>query len=348
MKIAFILPSLINKGPVIAVNNLIKFLDSKVEVVDVYYFDEVKTPLPFKCSVRKIEKNEPIDFNNYDIIHSHTLRADLYLFKFRNKIFSSKIVSTIHQDTFTCFKIRYNIIVAFLLTSFWIRLHKSFDGVITISNDLERRYKRFLPKKITTIYNGCSIDNYQISDSLKTSILNIKERGFKVLCSYATITKGKGLSQIIEVLEQLDDFAYIIIGEGPYLNELKKLVDKLILNNRVFFFPYIPAPYSYLRFIDVYMMPSYSEGFGLAMVEAALEEKSIVCSSIPSFHELFSGEEVTFFNLNDSRSLIQAIKLAFIEKTSKGKRAHSKAKLVFTSEIMAEGHIEYYKSLLNK
>ncbi len=41
MKIAFILPSLDHKGPIVAAQNLIKSLMGKVEKIEVFYFNDV-------------------------------------------------------------------------------------------------------------------------------------------------------------------------------------------------------------------------------------------------------------------------------------------------------------------
>ena len=38
MKIAYILPSLVNKGPIVVVNNIIRYLKEHVEQIDVYFF----------------------------------------------------------------------------------------------------------------------------------------------------------------------------------------------------------------------------------------------------------------------------------------------------------------------
>jgi glycosyltransferase involved in cell wall biosynthesis len=79
------------------------------------------------------------------------------------------------------------------------------------------------------------------------------------LGSYAYISKRKGLSQIIDVLAFLPDYVYVIFGEGPYLENLKKKVTKYNLQDRVLFLPYVKAPYSYLKFMDIYMMPSFKD-----------------------------------------------------------------------------------------
>jgi glycosyltransferase involved in cell wall biosynthesis len=281
-------------------------------------------------------------------VHSHTLRADVYVYNWRKKIQRAKILSTIHQDTFKSFSMQYNSVMSFVLTHYWCYIQRRFDGVVSISNQIKNRYSSLLSNKITTIYNGCSIDNESINVEIEASIVSYKKKGYKILGSYAYITRGKGLSQVINILNLLPDYAFVLIGEGPYLAELKKSVERLNISDRVLFIPYMQAPYSYLQFMDIYMMPSYSEGFGLAMVEAALAKKSIVCSNIPSFHEIFNPREVCFFNLDNSDSLIESIKLAYLERDKFGELAYHKANMFFTAEKMADNHLLYYKKILDK
>jgi glycosyltransferase involved in cell wall biosynthesis len=347
MKIAFIVSSLKNTGPIVVVNNIVSNLKDKVDLIDLYYLDEVSTTLSFDCDIFKIDKAVSIDFDKYDIVHSHTLRADVYVYNWRKKIHRAKIISTVHQDTFKSFSMDYNNAIAYVLTHYWCFIQRRFDGVISISNQIKKRYSRLLSHKVVTIYNGCNIDNQNINPDIEKSITIYKEKGYKILASYAYITRRKGLLQVVEVLEKLPDYAFVIIGEGPYLAKLKKSVEKLKLSNRVLFIPYISAPYSYLQLIDTYMMPSYSEGFGLAMVEAALAQKSIVCSNLPSFHEIFSENEVCFFELDNSDSLIQSIKLANRESKKRGDLAYEKANMFFTSQKMADNHLLYYQEILN-
>lgn len=349
MKIAFILPSLSNKGPVIVVYNLIKILmDEKGVYMKVFYFDDVESPLDFKCEVAKINFNEKIEFDKFDIIHSHTLRPDLYVLKFRKNISFSKIVTTIHQDSFHTFRTKYNLLLSKIITIIWILIQKRFDAIIAISSEINSKYNKYFKSKIHTIYNGCFLDKNLIDQDVKKKILNMKSDNSKILCSYSTITKDKGLQQVIKALKSLPNYKFIIIGEGPYLSDLKRITSQESLENRVLFVPYIHTPYSYLEFVDLYMMTSFSEGFGLSMVEAALQKKSIVCSNIPIFRELFSQNEVTFFELNQIPDLVNAIKIAYDTKNEKGFLAFQKADASYTAKSMAQNHYLLYSKILKQ
>ena len=345
MKIAYILPSLINKGPIIVVRNLVRHLIDKVSLIDVYYFDELDA-MDFDCCVYRIRMDESIDFDKYDIVHCHGFRPDRYVTKWRNSIKSAKILTTIHQDTLADFAFQYNYLISLPITLYWFALQRKFDGIISVSNQIRNKYNFLLKKKITTIFNGTYIDfeNKDTSPDYLSAIIRLRER-FRILGTYAFITNRKGLSQVIKILPQMDDYAFVIIGDGPEVDNLKHLSEKMKVSDRVLFLPYISEPYNYLSYFDVYMMTSYSEGLSLAMIEAALAEKSIVCSNLPTFQEVFSNEEVSFFETNNSESLVNAIKDAYRKKTTKGQLANRKALSQFTSYKMAENHLEYYKKM---
>lgn len=341
MKLAFIVPSLRNQGPIVVVKNLSDFMVEWGHEIQVFYFDELPS-MSFKCPTKRISMNAPIDFDYFDIVHSHCLRPDIYVAKWKKKIHKAKIVTTLHQDTYQCFHYKYNAFLSWIFTKYWCNIQSKFDGVISISKQLTNTYKTQISAPITTIYNGCTINKEGSIDNQTMNDIMILKNKYKVLGTYAFLTRSKGIGQIIHVLPKLKEYAFIIIGEGPDLNYLKTLANELNVIDRVLFLPYQKNPCIFLNFFDVYVMPSYSEGFGLAMVEAALSDKSIVCSNLPSFHEIFNENEVSFFNLNDMDSLYDAIIRAFNGKLNYGMLAKKRANEAFTAEKMAENYLEYY------
>lgn len=77
------------------------------------------------------------------------------------------------------------------------------------------------------------------------------------------------------------------------------------------------------------------------------KKKSIVCSDIDSFHEIFDEKEACFFELDNLESLIISIQKAYELKEEYGIKAYEKAKSKFTAEVMANNHLYYYKKILN-
>lgn len=80
------------------------------------------------------------------------------------------------------------------------------------------------------------------------------------------------------------------------------------------FLGYKNDAYKYLPYFDAYTIPSHSEGFPLAMLEAAAYGKPIIASNLSVFKEIFTDDEISIFDLNDEKSVPNAIERAFLEK----------------------------------
>lgn len=348
MKIAYIVPGLDPTGPIIVVKGLINHLVKNGHEVKLYYLKDRDREMEFPCNVTKIHPNQKIDFDSFDIVHSHCFSADKYVHSHRKSINKAKVVTTFHQDTFYSLKYLYPYPISYVIARYMIYIQSKFDGVIAISKQVEEIHRPYVKNKIKIIYNGidCTDTSYpQTGISYLEQIKNIKSQSNITLGTYANLVKRKGLSQIFKVIKENPDYHFIIIGDGPYKSHLENECSNLQIQKQVHFFPFIESPYKYFENVDIFCMPSYSEGFGLALLEAAYSYNAIVCSDLPSFHELFSNE-VVFFKLDDINSLSNAIKKAYDNKKNYEIMAHTRA-TKFTKEIMAKNHLEYYQELLN-
>lgn len=352
IKIAFIIPSLTCKGPVVVLHNIIRGLVSayKNEICPtVYYFDDCEDALTFNCPVEKISFHHPVKFEEYDIIHAHCFRADRYVAKWRRKIKKARIITTIHQDTYQSFKYIFPSIVAYAVTRYWLHIQNKFDVVTTISQQIQDQYANYLSTRVVTLYNGIDIEpDQEKDDEYAAAIRQMKRNGYKTIGTYAYVVERKGIDQIIHVLHELPHFALIVIGDGPYKQHLSELVGKLQLQDRVLFLPHIAHPYLYMDDIDIYCMPSYSEGFGLAMAEAAMVGKAVVCSDLPSFREIFPGGEACFFELRNKHSLIKALQTAYENRVQYGELCKARVEQNFTCSIMVDNYVKLYRQVISK
>ncbi|RAI91657.1 glycosyltransferase family 4 protein [Algoriphagus yeomjeoni] len=344
MKIAVILPSLKDKAPIQVAKNIIKYFINKKCIVDVFYFDEY-VDLVFPCNTYRISIYEKIDFNSYDIIHSHMLRPNFYIWLHRKRI-NTYCISTLHNDIKKVLKDYYNNFIAYFFTFFWIQFLKSHDYVVCLSNyakrELENNYNF---KRLGVIHNGRTVD-INCSSSVDLSIKNNKEKGLICLGVLANLSRIKGVHQIIDVLPDLSQFFLIIIGDGPERTNLELLATQRNVSDRCLFFGHQPEAHRFLSFVDIYMMTSYSEGFPLALLESAQYKKPTVCSNIPIFNEFFSNEEVVFFDLDDKLDLTLAIKSAYERKDSLSDNIFFKYCNNYTNDIMGDKYFNLFKSIL--
>lgn len=345
MKIAYILPSLDFKAPIFLVKKISDYFISEGNEVTVFYFDDIVN-INFNCKTIRITMRTKIDFDYFDIIHSNLLRPDKYISKNHKHIKRAKTISTIHCNIKDDLYYSYGKLVSLIYTKKWIYWLSKIDYTVQINDYLMDCYSKKL-KNNKLIYNGISVSNEKDNyDEIIKHIEKYKKEKLTVLCSYSNIVKRKGLFQILKLLIKRNDLAYICIGDGNYKKKLEKFVKKNKLNDRVYFSSNKKNPYNVLEYSDLFMIPSYSEGFSLALLEAGLIGASVVCSNIPSFNLPFSNNEVTFFETDKIDSLSNAVNLALINKKTKMKCLQQKIKEEISENCMYEKYKALYSEMI--
>ena len=346
MKIAFIIPSLINEGPVIVTKDIIEGLIDKVNLIDVYYFDERENTLSFPCNTYRISFFQKIDFNKYDVVHTNMLRPDLYIWYHRKKSDKCKFVSTLHQFIYQTLENTYNRFIAFIFEKVWINALKKQDEIVYLTHIMEHTYKNRIKKTSKVIYNGRSFSEEIINAPVEehSKLLAIKKQ-FKIIGIHCIVTKIKGVHQTILALKHLPDYFFIIVGDGTELENLKSLAKRENVYDRCWFLGYKKNAISYLKYFNVYAATSYSEGFGLSLLEAGQCKLPTVCSNIAIFKELYNENEVVFYELDNIASLSEAIVNAFNNKQQYAENIYKRAIDDYSIENMSNQYLKlYYKN----
>ena len=138
-RIAYIVPSLANRGPVIVVKELVRQMISHGHECTVFYFDD-KLPITFDCATHRIRKNEKIDFSAYDVVHSHGLRPDKYVARYREYSGKVRYISTVHNYVLEDFRYQYNWIVAQTFGRMWMHTLQKFDAIVALSQHAREYY----------------------------------------------------------------------------------------------------------------------------------------------------------------------------------------------------------------
>lgn len=345
MKIAYIVPALANKGPVLVVKDLVEQMTGNGQQCVVYFFDEREQEISFPCPVRRIRFTERIDFDKFDIVHSHGIRPDLYVFWRKPSICRTKFVSTLHSYVIPDLRYQYNWLVGFIFGYIWIFMLRRHDKVVTLTQHAVEYYKKWISSaKLTFAYNTRCCREKDLKREEKQQIADFR-KDFLLISVNAVLTDTKGVDQIIRALPELSKYKMLVVGDGRVKDKLQRLALRLKVEDRVLFVGYHQDAYRFLSYCDVYAMPSRSEGFGLSLLEAAIMGIPAVCSDIPVFREIFSKEEVAFFQLENITSLVEAIKSATANKFMVN-RMHQKYLDCYSPEKFYERYISIYQSLL--
>jgi glycosyltransferase involved in cell wall biosynthesis len=226
------------------------------------------------------------------------------------------------------------------------------DIIVTLSNDMKLYYEQQITNtQIKCIHTGHKINPNDsiILEEENDVIINFKTKYNITLGIIANLTNQKGINQVIKAIALDSKLCLIIIGNGKEYKNLIKLAKKLNCINRCLFLGHKNYAYNYIKYFDIYVMSSYQEGFGLVTLEAAYFSKPLLCSNIPIFNEIFSNNEVEYFNLNNTNSLIQGVYNLFLNYEHFSIALNNLYKKNYTTEIMASSYKKLYlNSYYNK
>ncbi len=355
MKIAYIVPSLNNQAPILVVQTLARIMTQYGHSCYVYHFDDLKE-LVFPCETRHICFKDQIDFGLYDVVHTHCLRPYLYIaiagFKLHiSNIFrrtpqhiKTSFVMTVHSYVWEDFAYERGKITGWLMAKLFLLTCKYHDKVITLSQDAIDYYSKWIKReKLSAIYN-CVIINKkeELTEEEKTDVLSFKRDGI-LLGVNCWLKKIKGLDVLIKALNRLpENYKLYIVGDGPERASLESEVNSLGLTNRVKFAGAKMKAFRYLPYFDVFTLTSWSEGFSLSLLEAALYGKPCVSSNLQDIKEKY-GDNVFYFNMPDEQALADAImKAAGEEGHQKSKQLKLLAEEKFSKEEFYKKHLMVY------
>jgi glycosyltransferase involved in cell wall biosynthesis len=123
------------------------------------------------------------------------------------------------------------------------------------------------------------------------------------------------LRSLPSVLERRPDVCYVIAGdetqgEEGYRAYLVDLARELGVSDHVRFLPFTENVAEFLAAIDVFVLPSYSETFGLVLIEAMAMQKPVVATSAGGVPEIVeNGWDGILVPPRDEKALATAITL---------------------------------------
>ena len=254
------------------------------------------------ASVRKIRAY--IKSIKPDIIHIHGTRAGV-LGRLAAINLGIPVIYTEHLWTKN-FRLDSRILTFLHYFSNW-----ALDMVTSLNIAVSGAVKDFLvtshisyPEKVVVIYNGISEVKEQAQVLEDTKDIKIATVG--------TLNAQKGMQYLIQsmpkVLKEFPGVSLEIIGSGPYKRKLEKMVKKLKLGKCIKFAGFLPDISIYLAKFDLYVQPSLSESFGLAIVQAMSVGLPVVATETGGIPEVVTtGKTGILVPSKDSKALSSAI-----------------------------------------
>lgn len=135
------------------------------------------------------------------------------------------------------------------------------------------------------------LEKYSAKEKLfNTSDYNNK----KIVGTIANAYPTKNLTAVVNITDQLKDYKdllFVIIGDGPQLPELQKLISDLKLNN-ILLLGKIESAAIYLKAFDLFILTSVKEGSPYVLLEAQQARIPILATPVGGVPEILSPEQL--------------------------------------------------------
>ncbi len=232
---------------------------------------------------------------------------------------------------------------------------KQADIIIAISEQTKRDVIQFLkvPKeKIRVVYQGC---HQQLKEHQSDEYINLIKEKFQLperfILNVGTIEERKNVLNIVKAINGTKIPLVVIGKKTNYFNKVKKYISKNKLENQVHFLENVSMEElaAIYKLADVFVYPSYFEGFGIPIIEALYSETPVITSNLSSLPEA-GGDHSVYVYPNNVDDIKAKILFLWQNEAERKRRAKKGLKFVqkFNDESIAENLQSVYQELIFK
>jgi glycosyltransferase involved in cell wall biosynthesis len=264
-----------------------------------YQFSPLSNNISFLMALDLFKKR-----NEFDIIHAHShLFSPTVFCGLIRFLGSSPLIITNHG--------LYSQTAPVLFSELWNNtvskfIYKRSDKIICLSQSDKDSLNQIgiNSNKIDIIPNGIDADKFHPINKQNNHIKNILFVG--------RLVYRKGIFNLIDafdlLIKKLKDVHLTIIGEGPEKDKLIEKIKKYNISEKVNLKSRISEEelIKEHQFADVFVLPSFSEGLPLVILEAFSCGTPVICSNLPQLKELVNNCGLTV-PWDDTKMLFKAM-----------------------------------------
>jgi glycosyltransferase involved in cell wall biosynthesis len=238
-----------------------------------------------------------------DILHCHCYKSDLYGLLLR-RFHAMKLVTTVHGPlaSLRFFWSSQNWRVRYLYDQIDLRILRYFDHVLMVSDSMRPIVSKFGVKhsKLSWVKNAidCSFfrrdpsRSFAFRDSLRIP------RNAVVIGAVGRLNGEKDYPTFLKAAKKLlaerDDLYFIIAGNGPLEEALRKQAWQLGLADHVMFLGHLHDVRQVYEMMDVYTLSSTREGLPNTVLEAMAMGVPIVSTDVDGVGEAVRHQQEAF------------------------------------------------------
>lgn len=293
-----------------------------------------------------------VKFENLDILHVHYAIPHAAVAYMAKKILLSEgryvpVITTLHGTDITLVgrNKEFAPVVAF-------SINKS-DGVTAVSESLKQETLSYfnIQNEIKVIHNFIDFDRFSKTnkDHFKKAIA---PNGERIITHTSNFRKVKRIEDVVYVFKKIYKeipSKLMLIGDGPERRNMEDLCRKIGLCHEIRFLGKQDAIEELLAVSDLFVMPSQSESFGLAALEAMACEVPVISTNVGGLPEVnIHGKTGYLSNVGDVDDMAKnAISILSDDEKLKQFRRNAKAQAeLFDIDNILPQYEEYYETIL--
>ena len=286
-------------------------------------------------------------FKKYDVVHYHAMGPSIFAFMSRGR------ATVIQSHGVEYNRVKFSNVAKKTLKFFEKASVKLGDELLVCSGALHDHFFQTYGKETVLIHNSVNIPAF-----LEPSADVLKQYGVENDAYYlyiARITEEKGLGYLIRAFRRLKTDKKLIIA-GPFDAEHdayhQSLMQMVEGDDRIKFVGYAAGhnKESLLQGAYAYCLPSETEGFSVALLEAMSYGKCCIVSDIPNNLEAIADCGVAFESKNENALYESLERVECDSKEAKrlGSLARERVSRHFSEEMLVAKTERFYAEILER
>lgn len=229
------------------------------------------------------------------------------------------------------------------------------DLIIAISEQTKRDIIQFLKvpeEKIRVVYQGChqAFKENQTEEFLKSvkEKYNLPER---FILNVGTVEERKNLLNIVKAINGTKIPLVVIGKKTKYFKKVQKFLKKNKLENQVQYLENVSMEElaAIYKLADVFVYPSFFEGFGIPVIEALYSNTPVITSNLSCLPEA-GGPNSVYVNPHNFEDIKAKILFLWNNEAERNRRAGNSFEFVqkFNDKVIAENLQTVYQELRSK
>lgn len=291
---------------------------------------------------------EVAEYENLDVLHVHYAiphAISAYLAKQVIGEKGPKVVTTLHGTDITLVGRDTSYLP---ITRFGI---ESSDQVTAVSESLRSdTIRHFEPRKtIEVIPNFVDPERFRKTEN--SVISHLIEDGSPMLCHISNFRPVKRVLDVLEVFRLVQErmpARLLMVGDGPERSRAEAYCREHHLCDRVIFFGHLPNLENVLGSCDLFLLPSETESFGMAALEAMASEVPVIATRAGGLPEVIPHGEAGYLVEVGNVATMADLALEILGDPERRKQMGRVAREIAIERFSAEKVIPRYVELYDR